>query len=603
MLAIDCGGSHTRAGLYGDSGTLVSETEGGPANPIAGGIEQAVSEIARLAQELNTPIDAVIALGIAGARNNETREAIWAALAHRFPGRRIVVSDDQTPILFVNNGGNGSILITAGTGSCVLAVNKAENVVRKGGRGPLLGDDGSAFAIAADALKRAARAEDGAWPSTSLTERFPSRVGMADFDDLVGWQRDANKAQIAALAQTVCAAADDGDAVARECVREQAALLAAIAQAARVSAKLDAEVEILLNGGLLEHSPLYANLLAESLTATGFTTEPILARFRGHTAVHEMASRGLKRELIIDRVADSTKSQPELPATERKSDGPALDSLDSAGIVNRMIATNRDVDVAMIGAADTITEAVDHAAAAISSGGRVIYAGAGTSGRLAVLDAAECRPTFGVEEGRVIALIAGGDRALVESVEEAEDNRQAGCDDLMAITPPVGENDFVLGITASGTTPYACAVVELAAEQGARTALLTCNGDSPSVAPLMIRLATGPEALPGSTRLKAGTATKLALNIISTGAFARAGHIFDGWMVGVRPINSKLRARAARIIGAITGLNSAESQTLLEDAGNRIPVALIMNKFKWSRDAAESRLREAGEDVRAVLDA
>ena len=267
-----------------------------------------------------------------------------------------------------------------------------------------------------------------------------------------------------------------------------------------------------------------------------------------------------------------------------------------------MLLTNHDVDAALSGAADTLAEAVECAASALAAGGRVIYAGAGTSGRLAVLDAAECRPTFGVEPGTVIALIAGGDRALVESVEEAEDSRDAGRSDLAALEPPVDTRDFIVGITASGTTPYACSVVEYAAEQGARTAMLTCNADSPDVAPLMIRLVTGPEALPGSTRLKAGTATKLALNIISTGAFARAGHIYDGWMVGVRPINAKLRARAARIIRALTGLKESTSAQLLEDAGNRIPIALIMHRFQLSRSDAETRLQQAGDDLRAVLD-
>jgi N-acetylmuramic acid 6-phosphate etherase len=603
VLAFDCGGSRTRAGLYDASGTLVSDAEGGPANPIESGIENAVAQMARLTETLNVPDDAIIATGVAGARNDETREAIWAALAKRFPSSRIVVSDDLTPVLLANHLGNGAVLITAGTGSCVLALDSVGSIIRKGGRGPLLGDDGSAYAIAADALKRSARAEDGAAPSTALTSKLPEAVGVKTIEDLIAWQRTATKSQIAALAQAVCSFAEEGDAIATTCLTDQATLLANTAQSARIAAELDSDVRVLFNGGMFEHSEMYVQLLTRSLQSVGFTQAPELAPVRGHAAVRDVAANHVNAETIVDRVSKLNNTAQVLPATELKSAGPALDSLDAAGIVHRMIQTNDDVDAAMENAAAAIVEAVQHAAATIAAGGRIIYAGAGTSGRLAVLDAAECRPTFGVEEGRVIALIAGGDRALVESVEEAEDSVDAGRADLDVLTPAVNENDFVIGITASGTTPYACAVVERAAEQDARTALLTCNADSPDTAPLMIRLATGPEALPGSTRLKAGTATKLALNIISTGAFAQAGHIYDGWMVGVRPINVKLRARAARIIQAITTLDEAASRSLLQDAGNRIPVAIIMNQFQLSRSDAETRLHAANDDLRSVLNA
>jgi len=603
VIAIDCGGSHTRAGLYDASRTLVGEAEGGPGNPVAGSLNGVVDQIVRLVTVLDAPEDAVVAVGVAGARNANAREAIWSAIANRLPGRRIVVTDDQTPVLLASHGIGGAILVTAGTGSCVLALDTINSVIRSGGRGPLLGDDGSAYAIAVDGLKRAARAVDGAAPATTLSERLPIAANVTAFDDLIDWQRDADKRQIAALAESVCLAAVEGDAIALQCLEDKAGLLATTVDAARLAAELDSDTTVFLNGGLMEHSVVYVDVFCRALSSRGFVSTPVLAPVRGHAAVRDVVACHIGNSCITDRVADALDSAIRLPTTEQKSDGPALDSLDAVGIVQRMIRTNDDVDAAMVGAANVIAEAVEHAASALGVGGRIIYAGAGTSGRLAVLDAAECRPTFGVEEGKVVALIAGGDRALVESVEEAEDSRDAGRGDLAALTPSVGGNDFVVGITASGTTPYACAVVEQAAEQGARTALLTCNAESPSVAPLMIRLVTGPEALPGSTRLKAGTATKLALNIISTGAFARAGHIYDGWMVGVRPINSKLRARAARIIGAIAGLDESSSRKLLEDAGNRIPVAVVMNRFQLSRDDAEARLEAVGDDLRAVLDA
>lgn len=602
VLAFDCGGTRTRAGLYDASGALVNEAESGPANPIAQSVDGASAQIAQLAATLKPGCGTDIALGIAGARTADTSKAIWAALADRFPETRILITDDQTPVLLANHGGQGAVLISAGTGSCVVAIDPSGTVFRKGGRGPLFGDDGSAYAIAVDALKHAARGMDGIAPETGLMTSLPASAGVRTFDDLIAWQRTAAKQQIAALAETVCTLTEEGDAVARACLEDQAALLAATAQAARTEAELDTNTKVLLNGGVFEHSAVYAKLIAQALQRFGFASAPALAQIRGHAAVRELAANGRAKAFVIDRVSDATDAASALPVTERKSGGPSLDLLDAHGIVHRMLQTNAEVDAAMHGAMVALAKAVERAADAIRAGGRIIYAGAGTSGRLAVLDAAECRPTFGVEPGRVVALIAGGETALVESVEEAEDSREGGRNDLTSIEPPVGANDFVLGITASGTTSYACAIIEQAAEQGARTALLTCNAGSPDAAPLMIRLATGPEALPGSTRLKAGTATKLALNIISTGAFARAGHIYGGWMVGVRPINTKLRARAVRILVALTQLDDAAAQQLLDDAGNRIPVALVMNQFQLNRADAAARLQSANDDLHAVLD-
>jgi N-acetylmuramic acid 6-phosphate etherase len=600
IVALDCGGSRIRAGLYDDTGTQIAEAHAGPANVATQGAESVAARIADLIQTRFDEPHAVIAAAVAGARSEAVRKGLWSALAKRFPSRRIVVMDDLIPVLLANLEGDGAILITAGTGSCVLAADTAGKTARKGGRGPLLGDDGSAFAIANDALHRAGRAADRSALPTSLMTLLPKAAGVAAFDDLIAWRRDASNETVARLAETVCLAAVEDDVVACECLRDQAALLAAAAESARIEARLPNDANVLLHGGMFEHEGIYNEFIAHALKDVGIAAEPVLAPIRGHAAVHAVAMLRHQHASIVDHAAPAS-APPELPATERKSSGPSLDTLDAAGIVQRMIATNAEVDAAMLSAADALAEAVEHAANAIRSGGRIIYAGAGTSGRLAVLDAAECRPTFGVETGRVTALMAGGERALLESVEEVEDNLDAGTRDLAAIEPVVNANDFVIGITASGSTPYPRGVVEQAAEMGATTALLVCNASSPAYAPLMIRLATGPEALPGSTRLKAGTATKLALNILSTGAFARAGHIYDGWMVGVRPVNAKLRARAARILAALTATDETRAAALLEDAGNRIPVALVMKRLGIERAEAEARLESENGDLRAVL--
>jgi N-acetylmuramic acid 6-phosphate etherase len=245
---------------------------------------------------------------------------------------------------------------------------------------------------------------------------------------------------------------------------------------------------------------------------------------------------------------------------------------------------------------------IDAASACLRAGGRIIYAGAGTSGRLGVLDASECPPTFGVSEDRVIALIAGGDDALRHAIEGAEDDVEAARRDIDGIAPPVGEHDIVVGITASGTTPYALAAIDHAKELGATTGLIACNPVPLDRADHVIALDTGPEVLPGSTRLKAGTATKIVLNQISTGAMAKAGYVFEGRMVGVRPQNKKLRQRCIRIIAELTGEDTETAERRLDETDGSIRLAVLMARKRWTLDEARQRLDAAHGVLRDALE-
>jgi N-acetylmuramic acid 6-phosphate etherase len=266
--------------------------------------------------------------------------------------------------------------------------------------------------------------------------------------------------------------------------------------------------------------------------------------------------------------------------------------------MNRLDATLPAVVAAQ---ESVIAQAVEAAAAAIMGGGRIIYLGAGTSGRLGVLDASECPPTFGVPPARVVGLIAGGERALRESIEGEEDNREAGAADLDRLKP--GPVDFVVGIAASGSTPYVAVALERAKEHGCTTALVCCNPAPGAQADILICLATGPEALAGSTRLRAGTATKMVLNIISTGAMALSGYVYQGLMVEMRPSNTKLRLRAARIVDAITGVGKAPAAELLGAANWSIPTAIVMATRGLDAPAAAALLHKGGRRLRDVLHA
>ncbi|MCC7155619.1 MAG: N-acetylmuramic acid 6-phosphate etherase [Bryobacterales bacterium] len=250
-----------------------------------------------------------------------------------------------------------------------------------------------------------------------------------------------------------------------------------------------------------------------------------------------------------------------------------------------------------------IARAVDAIASAMSSGGRLFYIGAGTSGRLGVLDASECPPTFGVPYGMVAGIIAGGEPALARATEASEDNPEAGAGDLKAAG--FTARDVLCGIAASGRTPYVLGAVELANQMGAVTVGISCSPQSALSRAVRIPIEPlpGPEVISGSTRLKAGTATKLVLNMLSSGAMVRLGYVYSNLMVNVQPRNEKLVDRAQRIIRLVAGVDAAESARLLEMSGRNVRVAIVMGKLRISRAEAETRLERAGGRVRAALEA
>ncbi len=277
------------------------------------------------------------------------------------------------------------------------------------------------------------------------------------------------------------------------------------------------------------------------------------------------------------------------PATMR------LHEMDTAQIVGLFNDVNAEIQRAMDEAAPAIAAFISAAEPRFVAGGRLIYFGAGTSGRLGVLDASECPPTFQVSPDRVVGFIAGGDSALRKSSEGKEDDPRGAAPELDALG--IRETDTILGIAAGGTTPYVLGGIAHAKQTapGCLTGMLTCSPvPRPAGADHLIVIATGPELLTGSTRLKAGTATKLALNTISTTLMIRSGRVYQNLMVDLRASNDKLRDRAARIIATITGLPRADAIALLDKAGGTVKTAIVMHARGVERDAAEAHLRASG---------
>jgi N-acetylmuramic acid 6-phosphate etherase len=304
------------------------------------------------------------------------------------------------------------------------------------------------------------------------------------------------------------------------------------------------------------------------------------------------------------------KSRRAKPAAteQRNPHSRGLDRLPTAKILRVIQREDARIPGAIAKELPQISRAVDAIVRAIRAGGRLIYVGAGTSGRLAVLDASECPPTFGVRPGTVVGVIAGGLRALTRAVEGAEDSAAKGARDLAA--KRVSRRDAVVGITASGSTPYVLGALEYARRRGAVTIGVTSNPRSPIARAVKILIAprTGPEVITGSTRMKAGTAQKLVLNMLSTAAMVRLAHVYDNWMIDVALTNRKLQRRAARILEQAAGATPQEAARALRQAshvagkeGHGLRVALVMLKRRLSAGEARKRLQAAGGNLRRAL--
>lgn len=279
----------------------------------------------------------------------------------------------------------------------------------------------------------------------------------------------------------------------------------------------------------------------------------------------------------------------------------ALDTLDTGQILRLMNDEDKTVALTVERALPKIEEAVTAIVASLRQEGRLIYIGAGTSGRLGVLDAVECVPTFGTSPSLVRGLIAGGESAFMSAVEGAEDKVDAGADDLKAIN--LQSNDIVVGIAASGRTPYVLGALEYAKSIGVKTVGISCNEPAEllNISDIPIALPVGAEVVSGSTRLKAGTAQKMVLNMLSTASMVKLGKVYGNLMVDVQITNAKLQIRAERIVMKLTGLDEQSASTLLEQAEGSVKVAVVMHHENASRKQALQRLAESNGILREII--
>ena len=278
-----------------------------------------------------------------------------------------------------------------------------------------------------------------------------------------------------------------------------------------------------------------------------------------------------------------------------------IDISTSVGIVEMINSEDKKVAFAVEEQKDKLAEAIDLISAKILAGGHLLYFGAGTSGRLGVLDASECPPTFGVSSDLVRGYIAGGDRALRSAIEGAEDNYEQGKIDL--INSKAQGDDVVVGISASGNPKWLLGVMEAAKQRGLATIGITCNPQAKlaNYSDILICTVVGQEAITGSSRLKAGTAQKMILNILSTGAMVKIGKTYKNFMIDVQPTNDKLKDRAIRIVSEIAEVDRIKAQKILAEANFEVKTAIIMLKFNCTYDVAKIKLKNYGGILRKII--
>jgi len=576
ILSIDVGKTSCRAAMGGRR----VEGAGAPGLAAPGGVRAAEAAILALASQLTSQFGSAkeLIVGAAGALTApEAARALGEALLTSLGTEQVAVTSDAVTAHAGALDGKPGVVLIAGTGVVALAIGADGALRTADGWGPWLGDEGGGAWIGTAGLRAALRALDGRGPSTALIDAAGTRFGPPKT-----WPAQlTDAAALASFAPDVLAAEDDAVAL---------AIVSAAAESLAATARAAGDGPVALVGGLAGVKALRERI--DLVVPVGDALDGTLRL----GAIHEPH---------VIRVASETSEAPEAPealapngldmlTTEAvRPDLHDLDTRPIGDVVALLVAAEGEAHGAVVAALPQITEAAEAIAARLERGGRLIYAGAGTPGRLGVLDAVECEPTFNTDIVR--GVIAGGPAALTQAIDGAEDAfARADLADLTAA-------DALVGITASGRTPYVLGALNHARAAGALTVAIVNNFGSEAAADVVIELSTGPEVLAGSTRLTAGTSQKVVLNAISTSVMIALGKAYGPRMVDVRATNEKLRRRAVRIVRDAAGVDEVAAAAALAAAGGHAKIAIVA--LLAGVDAAEAavRLKRARGRVRDAL--
>ena len=628
LLGIEGGGTHTVALMADLKGSMIHRLELGPGNLRLLSDPQLHELLKQI--KVRMPCPNAIGIGMAGARTSQDRNRILRASSEIWPDIPCIATHDLDTALAASewetisdhqNHLFAKVLILSGTGSCCFGKNSEGKTMKVGGWGHILGDSGSAYDIGLTGARLVIRKFDecGIWPRLGV--KILEHLQLNEPDDLIAWVQTAKKDDVASLALPIFYALKQRDPIAHSVLIDAAKKLTANAItcanrlgvktrpvcfvfAGGVLTKQNALVKILINS-IKQHFPQadFVTLAKESVWgavslaktsqefALNYTSlKTIDSKVKGtalqcialntsQTYVECRHKQGIQKSSnILSKVKMPYELIPigSSPTEQRNPRSLDFDKLSIRKAVDLMIGEERFISEALFQEADKIEKIIRWVEHSFKKGGRLFYVGAGTSGRLGVLDASECPPTFRTPPEQVQGIIAGGQRALWQAVEGAEDDAPGGAKAIEF--RQVNASDIVIGIAASGRTPFVWGALLEAKMRGAKTVLLAFNPTIQlpvSLRPsLILTPKIGPELLTGSTRLKSGTATKLILNMITTLSMVQMGKVASNLMVDLNPSNIKLRDRAIRIICEITGVTAETAQSTLEKNGWIIKKAL-----------------------------
>jgi N-acetylmuramic acid 6-phosphate etherase len=505
---------------------------------------------------------------LAGCVTEEDRHNLSRICSGVWPSAKILTGSDRESGMAAALGNGEGIVVNAGSGSSVTG-RRGDRVEKAGGWGHILGDAGGAYALSIQALRLILREYDLHRDELQFSAKVLRALSLNNLDELVRWAQVADKMEIATLAPVVFEAAMAGDERVCEILEEGARVLCEYTEAVASRLHLLAP-KVMLLGGLFHRDSIYAHTFRRRLKKNLPD-----ARVAAVEQPPELGAAWLAAEMTEQ---PAVRQQPPagdieaLSAALTEQSNPRSENLEKMStreLVELFVDEEKFVQEALRASTESLSAATECVTSALRNGGRLFYIGAGTSGRLGVLDASEIPPTFGAAPDLVQGIIAGGMTALYRSVEGAEDESAAGA--LALDQRGVKSGDVVIGITASGRTPFVQGALTHAKSLGVKTILISSNPseDAGPSADVSIGLAVGPEIVTGSTRLKAGTATKVALNIISTGAMVALGRVRGNLMIDLHASNTKLRDRAVRVVAQLAGCDYQQAwQRLADNAWN-----------------------------------
>jgi N-acetylmuramic acid 6-phosphate etherase len=607
-MGINGGGTKTILVVVDDQLRVLGQVQTGPSNPNNTAWEKIKESLLTAFDDLLKQCGcakdqiAAIGAGMAGVDRTSDQALFRQLFADHFPGVPLILENDGTVALVAGVGRRYGVITISGTGCITLAADHSGPLIRASGWGWAI-DDGSGYSIGRAIIKAVVEAHDGMIPPTALTERLLTRLKIDSPTGIVSWIYAPNRNinEVAALASEAVALAEQDIAATRILVNAADFLAKqVITVIQRLNFRAEA-IPVVLSGGIFDHCSLVRERFVQSIQTVIPNIKPMLVTREAALGAAMIAIHHLHPETQFDPGATPLPTDSRRATEQRNRLTMTISNRPTLDLLAIMNLEDGKIPLVISTQLPKIAELVDAIVPRFKQGGRIFLVGAGTSGRLAVLDAVELRPTFGVSPDQVSGILSGGSGAMMGAVEGAEDDTEDGKAQIESRM--VGALDTVIGVAASGGTPFVSAALREARARGALTASIVNVVNAP-ISELVhhpLVAATGSEVITGSTRLRAGTAQKLLLNMISTGVMVKAGRTYHNLMTDMQANNLKLNHRAKVIVAEAAGISIESAAEFLEKADGEIKTAIACAVLKINPAEARAELSESEGEIRKLI--